>query len=277
MPTDLRISALIQRTPDGTEFVEVIIPPFTPGTNRKVLLSALLALAGGGGTWGSITGTLSAQTDLYTYLRGTRTVTGAGASVQTDDNSLIIFNSATPFNFTLDQLTANTKIAFQNIGAGVVTFINGSGVTLSGEATLPAAIGTEFPSAFVFYPTATTPRISNGNANRLSLETVDTTGGTVTLDFANKIERMFIGSASFATSKTIALSNDTNALVLNMVFTITNVAGTVVFPTTFTMQTTDSRWTDGSHTFTPAVTGKYEFSAVWDGTDWNLKVTNAYA
>jgi hypothetical protein len=36
-----KISGLIQRTPDGTEYFEVIIPPFSPGTNRKVLLSDL--------------------------------------------------------------------------------------------------------------------------------------------------------------------------------------------------------------------------------------------
>lgn len=41
---NLRISDLIQRTPDGTEFLEVIIPPFTSGTNRKVLLSDLVGL-----------------------------------------------------------------------------------------------------------------------------------------------------------------------------------------------------------------------------------------
>lgn len=35
----LKISELIQRTPIGDEYFEVIIPPFTPGTNRKVLLS----------------------------------------------------------------------------------------------------------------------------------------------------------------------------------------------------------------------------------------------
>lgn len=43
-----KISELIQRTPIGDEYLEVIIPPFTAGTNRKVLLS-----------------------DLYTYVSGT--------------------------------------------------------------------------------------------------------------------------------------------------------------------------------------------------------------
>lgn len=223
-------------------------------------------------------------TELYHQFRHTRAVTGTGSVAQTDDGGLIIFNSASAFNFTLDQLTADiggaseaSKVSFINKGAGAVTLIAGSGVTLTGEVTIPGAIGTEYPSALVVWETATAARIVTGNANRLSLETVSTAGGTITLDFANKIERMFIGSASFATSKTIAISNNTNALVLNMVLTITNVAGTVIFPTSFTMQAVDSRWTDGTHTFTPVGTGKHEFSAVFDGTDWNLKVSYPYS
>jgi hypothetical protein len=38
---NLKISQLTQRTPDGQEYFEVIIPPFAPGDNRKVLLSDL--------------------------------------------------------------------------------------------------------------------------------------------------------------------------------------------------------------------------------------------
>lgn len=40
-----KVSQLTQRTPDGTEFLEVIIPPFTPGTNRKVLLQDIGVLS----------------------------------------------------------------------------------------------------------------------------------------------------------------------------------------------------------------------------------------
>lgn len=43
---NLKISQLIQRTPDGQEYFEVIIPPFTRGTNRKVLLSNLIPFRG---------------------------------------------------------------------------------------------------------------------------------------------------------------------------------------------------------------------------------------
>lgn len=124
-----------------------------------------------GGTWGSITGTLADQTDLQAALdakfsnaqaRATRTVTGADSLVQSDDNSLIIFNSATPFNFTLDQLTAGSKVQFMNINTGVVTFVDGTGVTVAPTApTLMGAGSGVFPGAFVFYTSATTPILSS--------------------------------------------------------------------------------------------------------------------
>jgi hypothetical protein len=116
-------------------------------------------------------------------LRLTRTVTGAGAIVQGDDNSFIIFNSGSPFNFTLDQLSANTKISFINIGAGIVTFTAGSGVTITGDATLSAAAGTSYPAAVVFYHTLTTPRVIQGGAGGVgAVDSVNSQTGVVVLD-----------------------------------------------------------------------------------------------
>jgi hypothetical protein len=114
-------------------------------------------------------------------------------------------------------------------------------------------------------------------AAALDSTTPSTAGGTITLDFNSKVERMFVGSASFGTAKAIALSNDGSALVLNMVLTLSNVAAVLTFPSTFTMSTADSRWADAGHTFTAQIVGKYEFSATWDGTDWNLKVAGPYS
>jgi hypothetical protein len=120
--------------------------------------------------------------------------------------------------------------------------------------------------------------VAGGGLYVLDLATPSTAGGTITLDFNNQVQRMFVGSASFATPKTIALSNDTNGLVLNLVLTLTNVAAVLTFPSTFTMLATEggARWNDGAKTFTPAATGKHEFSATWDGTDWNMKATTTY-
>lgn len=111
----------------------------------------------------------------------------------------------------------------------------------------------------------------------LDSATPSTTGATITLDMNSQFQRMFVGSASFAGAKAIALSNTTNALVLNLVLTLTNVAAVLTFPSTFTMQSVDSRWNDGAKTFTPSGVGKHEFSATWDGTDWNMKVTFPYS
>lgn len=156
----LRISEMIQRTPQGDEYLEVIIPPYTPGTNRKVYLQDILSMV---------------------------------------------------------------------------------------------------------------------TSSLLTLETVDVSGGTITLDLNSIDQMMYVGSASFGTPKTIALSNATNGLVIDFKFNLSNVAAVLTFPTSFTMQTTDLRWNDGAHTFTPSATGKHEFSATFDGTDWDLKITNPYA
>lgn len=62
---DLKISELATESPlAGTELVEVV----TGGINKKTTTQDIADLGGGGGTWGSITGTLSAQTDLNTAL-----------------------------------------------------------------------------------------------------------------------------------------------------------------------------------------------------------------
>lgn len=129
---------------------------------------------------------------------------------------------------------------------------------------------------------STTQGIANlatgsGAAYVFDSTTPSTAGGTITLDMNSQKQRMFVGSASFGTAKAIALSNTTNSLVLNLVLTLTNVAAVLTFPTTFTMQTIDTRWADGAHTFTPSSTGKHEFSATFDGTDWNMKVTYPYS
>lgn len=137
------------------------------------------------------------NTDLYPTtgsLFAVRTVTGADAIVQSDNGKTIYFNSGSAFNFTLDALTANSQIGFINIGTGTVTFVNGSGVTLSGNATLPGGNS----SAAIMYQTGTTPLIlSNSGFEVTNLSTtpltetitsgekaifVDATVGTITIN-----------------------------------------------------------------------------------------------
>jgi hypothetical protein len=112
------------------------------------------------------------NTDLYpttASLFAVRTVSGADAIVQADNGKTIYLSSGSPFNFTLDALTANSQIGFINTGSATITFVNGSGVTLSGTATLAAGA-----SCAIIYTTGTTPLILSGATSG---------GGTTTLNF----------------------------------------------------------------------------------------------
>lgn len=288
------------------------------GEAARLTAQQIADLGGGGG--GDVTTAM---------FRRTRVVTGADAAIQLDDNGLIILNSASDFDFTLDQLTADlaglqtTRISFINIGAGVVTFIAGAGVTITGNEELLGASGDTFTTAMVYYDTATTPRVVQGGGGSgggggggtitavsgttdritssggttpqidisatydasivtaiftalapyvLGSASASTAGGTITLDMDSRVQKIFVGSASFGTAKAIALSNTTNSLVLSLFLNLTNVAAVLTFPSSFTMPTWDNRWSDGAHTFTPASTGVYEFSAVFNGTDWCMLV-----
>lgn len=62
---DLKISELpVATAPAGTELIEIV----QGGVNKQTTTQDIADLAGGGGTWGSITGTLSSQTDLQGAL-----------------------------------------------------------------------------------------------------------------------------------------------------------------------------------------------------------------
>lgn len=115
--------------------------------------------------------------------------------------------------------------------------------------------------------------ITAASAN-LNTDSADTTGATITLDFDSGSDYIFVGSASFATAKTIALSNDTNALRFAFHFQITNVAAVLEFPSSFTMS--DARWNDSDHEWTSLDIGKFKAKAEFDGSDWNLEIFGPY-
>lgn len=93
---------------------------------------------------------------------------------------------------------------------------------------------------------------------------VDTSGATITLDMDSKSQRLFYGSASWSTAKTLAVSNATNAVSLIFVFQITNTNGTLTLPSNF--MCVDARMV--GQVFTPLDTGRYKMRADFDGTNW---------
>lgn len=119
-------------------------------------------------------------------------------------------------------------------------------------------------------------RTSSGRTKKvggdLDSTSASTAGATITLDMNSQDQRIFVGSATFATGKTMALSNTTNSLVFSFIFEVTNVAATLGFPTDWLKNSTDF---DGS-TWTPPSTGKYELAGSWNGTNWYIKIDGPF-
>lgn len=110
---------------------------------------------------------------------------------------------------------------------------------------------------------------SNINNNLLLASSVNTSGGTITLDFASGVQIVFTGSASFTGAKTIALSNATNALVFTFNFQVTGSGAALTFPSGF--KSSDSRFSSLILTLTGS--GYYEVTCVFDSVNsiWKLK------
>lgn len=106
----------------------------------------------------------------------------------------------------------------------------------------------------------------------LDTATPSTAGGTITLDMNSQIQRVFVGSASFATAKDIAISNTTNAVVFNFHFEITNTAAALTLPSGWLMS--DPLFT--SHVWSPTFTGLYEMGGTYDGTNWKIKILGPF-
>jgi hypothetical protein len=108
--------------------------------------------------------------------------------------------------------------------------------------------------------------------SELTSSSTSTSGSTITLDMNSASQRMFYGSATFSTPKTITLSNTTGALVFNFIFEVTDVAAVLTMPATFLMTDANFDGTDWS----PLLTGKYEMGGSWDGTNWYVKIAGPF-
>ena len=98
-----------------------------------------LVAKGGSTAWGSITGTLSSQTDLQTSLDAktpklitTNRQTASYTLVLSDADKLVEMNVATANNLTVPAsvFSAGTQILLAQYGAGQTTVVAGSGMTI---------------------------------------------------------------------------------------------------------------------------------------------------
>lgn len=166
----------------GAELVELV----QGGVNKKSTTQDIADLGGGGGAWGTITGTLSDQTDLNAVLatipaKADQSETNTGtddakfttplkihtknrqesaetadrALAQTDDQKVLFANKATTLTFDLPSLEENTYIIIVQVNAGDVAFTTSGGVTFENTVT-PAITGGSIGSGIALWYRTTT-------------------------------------------------------------------------------------------------------------------------
>lgn len=83
-----------------------------------------------------------------------REVTSADNNETADNGNAVKFNSASNFDFTLDQMTTGHRCDLINVNTGVVTLVAGSGVTIRYENT-NRKMDTQYTGVSLLYLSAT--------------------------------------------------------------------------------------------------------------------------
>lgn len=238
-------------------------PTATVGTNTTQIATTAFVLANqsGGATWGSITGTLSAQTDLATALAAkvptTTTVNGhalsSNVTVTPTDLSLVIgtnvqayaanltgWAAISPFNqYTLTTATTSVLGGVKVDGTSIT--INGSGVisaTSSGGGTI---------TQIIFSTGLTGGTITTNGTVAIDTTVVATLTGTQTL--TNKTI-----SGGSNTLSSIANSSLTNSSI-SIAGTSTSLGGSITLDTITGLSTTGILKRTGSNTLAIATAG----------------------
>jgi hypothetical protein len=221
----------------GSELVESV----QGGINVKTTAQQIADLGGGGGgTWGSITGTLSDQTDLQSALDAKQaTLTAAN------------------FGDFMIALTAKSV----PVDADSITISDSAASADAKEVTL-----TEFKAFLKTY----FDTLYSG----ISQTTTSTAGATITLDMNSAVQRSHVGSATFNTAKAVAMSNTTGSLFFNFIFEVTSVSAVLTFPADWLSSSLDFN----GATWTPPNTGKFEFGGSFDDVNnvWYVKVSGPF-
>lgn len=155
-------------------------------------------------------------------------------------------------------------------GGGSVTSVTGTSnrITSTGGATPVIDISATYDAAITAAIAAAVAPVTIVEA------TADTTGATITLNFqVSSVDRqnvIFVGSASFTGSKTIAMSNTTNAKNFAFVFEITSFAGaSITVPADWSLSSPD--FTTGT-TWTPTANGRYRMTGFFANSLWEVFV-----
>jgi hypothetical protein len=107
-----------------------------------------------------------------------------------------------------------------------------------------------------------------------TLNSVDTTGGTITLDLNNEIKRRFTGSTSFSAARDFELSNSTNAKEFFFIFELSATPSALQCPSDFISDSVD--WDSGTDTWTAPAAGKYKIKGEFLNGEWWLTFNGPY-
>lgn len=102
-------------------------------------------------------------------------------------------------------------------------------------------------------------------------------GDTITLDFSTRQKVTFVGSGSFASSRLIALANDSAAVNFKFAFEITDVAATLDFGSGSVFKSTSNDFDPSTQIFTFSSTGLILITGTKVGSNWWLTVEGPFA
>lgn len=263
-----KISELpVATTPVGTELVEIV----QGGVNKQTTVADLGGGGGGGGNDkldAEITFLL--KTADYTLQASDKTLLDAGK------NLMFVIDSAGPVNLTIPldatvDIADGAQILVKTIGAGQVTFVPDGIVSITGSSGNLLSPGQNSLMALIKRGTDEW-YLENGSAvptYDLENTEVDTTGGTVILDFNSAFEAQFTSSDDIPSTRDVDISNDTVAIRFVWLFNISTLTPTLLqFPANWIMN--DPNFS--SNAWTAPSTGDYKMRGEFDGTDWIIDI-----